>query len=79
MEDASKPVPATEQQMNRLLCRRQKGSRDLYATILQLLGMDHTCLTYPYSGRDMQPTDVCGKPSVRYSHREFDGTAGSLS
>lgn len=33
---------------------------DLNATILQLLGVDHTRLTYKYSGRDMRLTDVHG-------------------
>ncbi len=33
---------------------------DLHATILHLLGMDHTRLTYPYSGRDFRLTDVSG-------------------
>jgi hypothetical protein len=33
---------------------------DLHATILHLLGMDHTKLTYRYSGRDMRLTDVYG-------------------
>lgn len=34
---------------------------DLHATILHLLGMDHTKLTYRYSGRDFRLTDVFGK------------------
>jgi uncharacterized protein DUF1501 len=33
---------------------------DLNATILHLLGLDHTKLTYHYSGRDMRLTDVSG-------------------
>ncbi|MGB6041564.1 MAG: DUF1501 domain-containing protein, partial [Pirellulales bacterium] len=33
---------------------------DLHATILHLLGMDHTRLTYRYSGRDFRLTDVAG-------------------
>lgn len=33
---------------------------DLNATILQLLGIDHTKLTYKFSGRDMRLTDVHG-------------------
>jgi hypothetical protein len=33
---------------------------DLHATILYLLGIDHTKLTYPYSGRDFRLTDVSG-------------------
>ncbi len=34
---------------------------DLHATILHLLGMDHTKLTYRYSGRDFRLTDVSGE------------------
>ena len=34
---------------------------DLHATILHLLGLDHTRLTYHYSGRDFRLTDVHGK------------------
>ena len=33
---------------------------DLHATILHLLGIDHTRLTYRYSGRDFRLTDVAG-------------------
>jgi hypothetical protein len=34
---------------------------DLHATMLHLLGYDHTRLTYRYSGRDMRLTDVHGE------------------
>jgi hypothetical protein len=34
---------------------------DLHATILHLLGLDHTKLTYRYSGRDYRLTDVHGR------------------
>ncbi|MDX1385308.1 MAG: DUF1501 domain-containing protein, partial [Thermoanaerobaculia bacterium] len=34
---------------------------DLHATILHLMGIDHTRLTYNYSGRDFRLTDVAGK------------------
>ena len=34
---------------------------DLHATILHLLGMDHTKLTFRFSGRDMRLTDVHGE------------------
>jgi Protein of unknown function (DUF1501) len=34
---------------------------DLHATILHLLGMDHTKLTYFHGGRDMRLTDVSGR------------------
>ncbi|MEJ7608427.1 MAG: DUF1501 domain-containing protein [Bryobacteraceae bacterium] len=33
---------------------------DLHATILHLMGIDHTRLTYRYSGRDFRLTDVAG-------------------
>ncbi len=35
---------------------------DLHATILHLLGMDHTRLTYSFQGRQMRLTDVYGEP-----------------
>lgn len=34
---------------------------DLHATILHLMGLDHTKLTYRYSGRDFRLTDVKGE------------------
>jgi arylsulfatase A-like enzyme len=33
---------------------------DLHATILHIMGIDHTRLTYPYSGRFFRLTDVAG-------------------
>jgi hypothetical protein len=33
---------------------------DLHATILHLLGLDHTRLTYEYAGRNFRLTDVHG-------------------
>ncbi|MGD9857066.1 MAG: DUF1501 domain-containing protein, partial [Planctomycetaceae bacterium] len=33
---------------------------DLHATLLHLLGLDHTRLTYRYAGRDFRLTDVYG-------------------
>ena len=33
---------------------------DLHATILHLLGLDHTKLTYRFNGRDFRLTDVAG-------------------
>ena len=38
------------------------SAHDLHATILHLLGIDHTRLTYRYNGRDMRLTDVHGVP-----------------
>ncbi len=37
------------------------GTHDLHATILHLLGLDHTKLTYRYAGRDFRLTDVYGE------------------
>ena len=34
---------------------------DLHATVLALLGFDHTKLTYRYNGRDFRLTDVSGE------------------
>ena len=34
---------------------------DFHATILHLLGIDHTKLTYPYGGRNYRLTDVHGE------------------
>ena len=38
---------------------------DLHATILHLLGFDHTKLTYRFQGRDFRLTDVEGEPVVK--------------
>ena len=35
--------------------------RDLHATILHCLGLDHRQLTYRYMGRDFRLTDVAGE------------------
>jgi hypothetical protein len=34
---------------------------DLHATMLALMGIDHTKLTYPYAGRDFRLTDTAGR------------------
>ncbi len=34
---------------------------DLNATVLNLLGVDHTRLTYKFQGRDFRLTDVRGR------------------
>ena len=34
---------------------------DLHATVLHLMGLDHTRLTYRHSGRNFRLTDVGGK------------------
>jgi hypothetical protein len=37
---------------------------DFHASILALLGLDHTKLTYPYLGRNFRLTDVSGKTDL---------------
>jgi hypothetical protein len=37
------------------------GVHDLHATLLHLLGIDHTKLTYSYQGREFRLTDVEGE------------------
>jgi hypothetical protein len=39
---------------------KRVNPHDLHATALHLLGLDHTKLTYRYSGRDYRLTDVHG-------------------
>ncbi|MDB5303514.1 MAG: hypothetical protein JWM97_1063, partial [Phycisphaerales bacterium] len=34
---------------------------DIHATLLHLLGFDHTKFTYRYAGRDFRLTDVHGE------------------
>ncbi len=34
---------------------------DLHATVLRLMGIDHTKLTYRFQGRDFRLTDVSGE------------------
>jgi hypothetical protein len=34
---------------------------DLHATMLHLMGFDHTKLTYRFAGRDFRLTDVHGR------------------
>jgi hypothetical protein len=41
--------------------RHQVHVHDLNATILHLLGLDHTRLTYRFQGRDFRLTDVHGR------------------
>ncbi|MBC8002331.1 MAG: DUF1501 domain-containing protein [Opitutaceae bacterium] len=38
---------------------------DIQATILHLLGLDHTKLTFKFQGRDFRLTDVAGQPITR--------------
>ncbi len=38
---------------------------DLHATILHLMGIDHTKLTYRYAGRDFRLTDVAGEVATK--------------
>ncbi|MSO24247.1 MAG: DUF1501 domain-containing protein [Acidobacteria bacterium] len=37
------------------------SGHDLHATILHLMGLDHTCLTFKFQGREFRPTDVYGE------------------
>ena len=37
---------------------------DLHATILHLMGLDHTALTYRFAGRDYRLTDVFGEVAM---------------
>ena len=34
---------------------------DLHATVLHLLGLDHTRLTFPHNGRDERLTETSGR------------------
>jgi hypothetical protein len=43
---------------------------DLHASILGLLGVDHTKLTYHYLGRDFRLTDVGGKTDLMHQLRK---------
>jgi len=43
------------------IAERPVSVHDLHATILHLLGMDHTRLTYRHQGRDFRLTDVYGE------------------
>jgi arylsulfatase A-like enzyme len=47
---------------------------DLHATILHLMGFDHTKLTYRYNGRDFRLTDVEG-----VVHTKILGSPGSAA
>lgn len=40
---------------------QKMGTHDWHATMLHLLGLDHTRLTYRYAGRDFRLTDVAGE------------------
>ena len=39
---------------------RKVEMHDLHATMMHLMGLDHTKITFRYSGRDMRLTDVFG-------------------
>jgi len=41
--------------------RRMISVHDLHATMLHLLGFDHTRLTYRMAGRDFRLTDIHGE------------------
>jgi len=44
---------------------------DLHATILHLLGFDHTKLTYRFQGRDFRLTDVEGFGPISSASSRF--------
>jgi hypothetical protein len=46
--------------MHRHLVKDPVHVHDYHATILHLMGLDHTRLTYRYAGRDFRLTDVAG-------------------
>jgi hypothetical protein len=48
-------------EIGRSIVRDKVDVHDLHATILHLLGIDHTKLTYRHAGRDFRLTDVHGK------------------
>lgn len=52
---------ATDDFGHKALEADQMSIHDLHATVLYLMGIDHTKLTYRYSGRDFRLTDVYGK------------------
>jgi hypothetical protein len=41
--------------------RNKVHVHDLHATLLHLMGLEHTKLTYRYAGRDYRLTDVAGE------------------
>jgi hypothetical protein len=43
------------------VAREKVHVHDLHATLLHLLGFDHTKLTYRFQGRDFRLTDVSGE------------------
>jgi hypothetical protein len=47
--------------VGRAITRDQVDVHDLHATILHLMGLDHTRLVYRHAGRDFRLTDVHGK------------------
>ena len=47
--------------MSTIDCLSPYPFHDLHATILHLLGIDHTELTYNHNGRDFRLTDVSGE------------------
>ena len=60
---ASRAASTTARPTRSATRRRWTACRvnDLHATILHLLGLDHTKLTYKYNGRNFRLTDVAGE------------------
>ena len=48
-------------ELGSLVAKDEVHVHDFHATILHLLGFDHTRLTFRYAGRDFRLTDVAGK------------------
>ena len=55
------PVTPSVQKPGVKAVEKKVHIHDLHATMLYLLGIDHTKLTYHYSGRDFRLTDTEGK------------------
>lgn len=54
-------VHGATDEIGRSITRDQVDVHDLHATILHLMGIDHTRLTYRHAGRDFRLTDVHGR------------------
>jgi hypothetical protein len=50
-----------EQEVRPILIESKVHIHDLHATILHLLGLDHTKLMYRYASRDSRLTDIYGE------------------
>ena len=55
------PPPASHDEFGIKVAENGVHVHDFHATILHLLGLDHTKLTYRNAGRDYRLTDVAGR------------------